>query len=263
MKENKRAGFGEGGKGMPTFQSDTRSRTLRQWIVGLAVLLAGLTIAHFGVTLFLLSNLGSDPFTVLVQGISSLTGLGIGTCHVGMLVLLLIVMLIFTRGYVKPGSFVCAFCGGWIIDFFLWVLSGRLGENSPLWLHLVAMILSDKIGSRIHLQFRWVRLLCDAVFVGLGWVLGGVVGVGTVVAVLLVGPVVQFFLPLSSRIANVCIRDGGADPDAGGKSEKTGEQQEHSSEENGQEVPALGDLETDHSKEEQGSDGNHGAAKGE
>lgn len=295
MKENKRAGFGEGGKGMPTFQSDTRSRTLRQWIAGLAVLLAGLTIAHFGVTLFLLSNLGSDPFTVLVQGISSLTGLGIGTCHVGMLVLLLIVMLIFTRGYVKPGSFVCAFCGGWIIDFFLWVLSGRLGENSPLWLRiicmvagciilafgmslvmasrsgtgpndLVAMILSDKIGSRIHLQFRWVRLLCDAVFVGLGWALGGVVGVGTVVAVLLVGPVVQFFLPLSSRIANVCIRDGGADPDAGGKSEKTGEQQEHSSEENGQEVPALGDLETDHSKEEQGSDGNHSAdsaAKGE
>ena len=295
MKENKRAGFGEGGKGMPTFQSDTRSRTLRQWIVGLAVRVAGRTRAPFGVTLFLLSTLGSDPFTVLVQGISSLTGLGIGTCHVGMLVLLLIVMLIFTRGYVKPGSFVCAFCGGWIIDFFLWVLSGRLGENSPLWLRiicmvagciilafgmslvmasrsgtgpndLVSMILSDKIGSRIHLQFRWVRLLCAAVFGGLGWALGGVVGVGTVVAVLLVGPVVQFFLPLSSRIANVCIRDGGADPDAGGKSEKTGEQQEHSSEENGQEVPALGDLETDHSKEEQGSDGNHSAdsaAKGE
>lgn len=221
---------------MDAFQSDTRSRTIRQWVVGLAVLLAGLTIAHFGVTLFLLSNLGSDPFTVLVQGISTLTGLGIGTCHVGMLILLLIVMLIFTRGYVKPGSFVCAFCGGWIIDFFLWVFDGTVTETSPLWLRivcmvagcvilafgmsiviasrsgtgpndLVAMILSDKVGSRIHLQFRWVRLICDAVFVSLGWALGGVIGVGTIVAVLLIGPVVQFFLPISSRLADACIRD--------------------------------------------------------
>ena len=226
---------------MPTFQSDTKARTLRQWAVGLAVLLAGLIIAHFGVTLFLLSNLGSDPFTVLVQGISTLTGFGIGTCHVAMLVLLLAVMLIFTRGYVKPGSFVCAFCGGWIIDFFLWVFSGKIGADSPLWLRivcmvagciilafgmsvvigsrsgtgpndLVAMILSDKVGSRIHLQFRWVRLLCDAVFVAIGWALGGVVGAGTLVAVLLTGPVVQLFLPFSSRIADFCIRDGGANP---------------------------------------------------
>lgn len=223
---------------METFQADTSARTVRQWAVGLAVLLAGLVVAHFGVTLFLLSGLGSDPFTVLVQGISALTDLGIGTCHVGILVLLLIVMLIFTRGYVKPGSFVCAFCGGWIIDFFLWIFSGKINENSPLWLRilcmvagcvilafgmsvviasrsgtgpndLVAMILSDKIGSRIHLQFRWVRLLCDAVFVGMGWLLGGVAGVGTIVAVLLIGPVVQFFLPFSTRIADACIRDRG------------------------------------------------------
>ena len=137
--------------------------------------------------------------------------------HVGMLVLLLVIMLIFTRGYIKPGSFVCAFCGGWIIDLFLWVFSGKIGEGSPLWLRivcmvagciilafgmsvviasrsgtgpndLVAMILSDKVGSRIHLQFRWVRLICDAIFVGLGWLLGGVVGAGTLVAVFLTGP---------------------------------------------------------------------------
>ena len=224
------------GDAMATFQANTKSRTIKQWAVGLLVLLAGLTIAHFGVALFLLSNLGSDPFTVLVQGISRLTGLSIGTCHVGMLVLLLVIMLIFTRGYIKPGSFVCAFCGGWIIDLFLWVFSGKIGEESPLWLRivcmvagciilafgmsvviasrsgtgpndLVAMILSDKVGSRIHLQFRWVRLICDAIFVGLGWLLGGVVGAGTLVAVFLTGPAVQFFLPFSTRLANACIRD--------------------------------------------------------
>lgn len=247
---------------MATFQADTKKRTLRQWVIGLAVLLAGLVVAHFGVSLFLLSNLGSDPFTVFVQGISSLTGLGIGTCHVGMLILLLIIMLIFTRGYVKPGSFVCAFCGGWIIDFFLWIFSGKIGEESPLWLRilcmvagciilafgmsiviasrsgtgpndLVAMILSDKVGTRIHLQFRWVRLLCDAVFAGLGWAMGGVIGAGTVVAVLLTGPVVQLFLPLSSRIANACIRDSATGSDADGKKNQIGSQEDPKGAESG------------------------------
>ena len=34
-----------------------------------AELLIGLAIAHLGVTLFLLSDLGSDPFNVLIQGL--------------------------------------------------------------------------------------------------------------------------------------------------------------------------------------------------
>ena len=33
------------------------------------LLLVGLCIAHLGVTLFLLSNLGSDPFNVMIQGL--------------------------------------------------------------------------------------------------------------------------------------------------------------------------------------------------
>jgi uncharacterized membrane protein YczE len=35
----------------------------------IVVLMIGLTIAHLGVTLFILADLGSDPFNVLVQGI--------------------------------------------------------------------------------------------------------------------------------------------------------------------------------------------------
>lgn len=44
-------------------------RSIKEWIVRSVILLVGLTIAHLGVTLFLLSDLGSDPFNVLVQGI--------------------------------------------------------------------------------------------------------------------------------------------------------------------------------------------------
>ena len=42
-----------------TFASDTSQRSITDWIRALLVLLLGLIIAHLGVTLFLLSALGT------------------------------------------------------------------------------------------------------------------------------------------------------------------------------------------------------------
>lgn len=36
----------------------------------LIILFAGLVVAHLGVSLFLLADLGSDPFNVMIQGLS-------------------------------------------------------------------------------------------------------------------------------------------------------------------------------------------------
>ena len=44
-------------------------RGIKEWAVRVVILLVGLCIAHLGVTLFLLSDLGSDPFNVFVQGL--------------------------------------------------------------------------------------------------------------------------------------------------------------------------------------------------
>ena len=43
-------------------------RSVKEWGLRILILMAGLTVAHLGVTLFLLSDLGSDPFNVFVQG---------------------------------------------------------------------------------------------------------------------------------------------------------------------------------------------------
>ena len=42
---------------------------MKELLLRVIILLIGLTIAHLGVTLFILADLGSDPFNVLVQGI--------------------------------------------------------------------------------------------------------------------------------------------------------------------------------------------------
>ena len=61
---------------------------------------------------------------------------------------------------------------------------------------LVAVILTDKLRK---FQFRTVRICCDLFFVAAGWLLGGTVGIGTIAAAFLVGPIVQFFLPVHQR----------------------------------------------------------------
>lgn len=212
-----------------TFASDTRNRSLKEWAQGLLTLFIGLTIAHLGISLFLVSELGSDAFTVMIQGIALTVGLSVGTVHVIALILLMVVMVLTTKGYVKPGTVVCAFCGGWIIDFFNWIIGGHISGASPMWVRLIAMlagvvilsmgmsvviesnsgtgpndliaiILTDKISQKRKVQFQFMRISCDLFFIIVGFLLGGKLGIGTVAAAFLVGPTAQFFLPRSRSV---------------------------------------------------------------
>lgn len=209
-----------------TFAADTSKRTLSQWCWALFLLLIGLIIAHLGVTLFLLAGLGTDTFTVFIQGLSRVTHMTVGTVHVIVLCLLMIIMLLCTKGYIKPGTVVCAFCGGPIIDFFTWLFQPMINSQTFFSVRigsmllgciilasgmsivinsyagtgpndLVAIIISDKIE---NIEFRWVRIGCDLIFVLLGFFLGGTIGVGTLIAVCLTGPVVQWWLPRTKKL---------------------------------------------------------------
>lgn len=217
------------------FASVASNRSVREWIVRLLILIVGLFIAHLGVSLFLLSNTGSNPFTILVQGIALSVGLSIGTIQVIILIAMMIVMHFFTKGYVKIGTVICAFIGGWQIDFYMWLLKDVITAESSWGVKvasmvagcvilslgmamvimsdagtgpndLFAIILSDKVNSKKEvIQFRWVRVMTDAVFTVAGFLLGGVVGPGTIVSIFLTGPVVQFFLPPSKRMTDYLV----------------------------------------------------------
>lgn len=218
-----------------TFAKDTSKRPITVWVRALIVLFIGLTIAHLGVTLFVLPALGTDTFTVFIQGLARCAGLTIGTMHVIILVLIMVIMLFTTKGYIKPGTVVCAFCGGPIIDFFSWMLQGAINETSSMTVRvlsvligcvvlslgmsvvinsnagtgpndLVAIVLSDRLKK---VEFRWVRVGCDVFFVALGYLLGGTVGVGTIIAVVLTGPLVQFWLPKTKPICDGIVREEG------------------------------------------------------
>lgn len=212
-------------------------RSGKELVLRVIVLLVGLLIAHLGVTLFLLADLGADPFNVLIQGllhaIHAGTGLVIithGNVHMGICFLIILALLAIDRSYVKIGTLLCMICGGPIIDVFSWLLA-PVFEAMPSMVFkvvmlaagcvilavgmtlviksdagtgpndLVAVVISDKTKKK----FSIVRVIVDFSFVAVGFLLGGQFGVGTIICAFLVGPVAGFFLPRSEKLVQRCL----------------------------------------------------------
>ena len=212
-------------------------RTFREWIVRVVLLLIGLCIAHLGVTLFLQTELGSDPFNVFVQGLfrsvpwPAWAAMTHGRVHLLVSLLVLLVLLMADRGYVGVGTVLCMARGGPIIDVYTLGLAPVIHGGLPLlWRlgllvagclilafgmtivirsqagtgpnDLVAVVLSDKLKK----PFGPVRVAVDCAFAGIGLALGGVLGIGTVVCAFLVGPAAQLFFPVSEQICQIALR---------------------------------------------------------
>ena len=212
-----------------------KRRSLREMAVRVVLLLIGLWIAHLGVTLFLQTNLGSDPFNVFVQGLfraipwPEWAGMTHGRVHLLVSLLIMVVLLVVDRSYVGIGTVLCMALGGPIIDVYTLWLAPFLNETLPLAVRvpmlavgcvilafgmtivirsqagtgpndLVAVVLSDKSGK----PFGPVRIGVDLTFALVGFALGGVVGIGTIICAFLVGPAAQLFFPVSDKIC-VCV----------------------------------------------------------
>ena len=128
-------------------------RSIKEIGIRIVILFIGLTIAHLGVTLFLLANLGADPFNVFVQGIfrttSQIPGWPLqthGNTHIAICFLIILALLFIDRTYIKIGTVLCMIFGGPIIDFFTAILSDPFENVNSLVLKIV------RTGSRIRLH---------------------------------------------------------------------------------------------------------------
>ena len=201
---------------------------MTQTIQRILILFAGLVVAHLGVSLFLLADLGSDPFNVMIQGLSRMMNIGFmthGNTHMSISILIIIILLFVDKSYIKIGTLICMFCGGPIIDLFNFLLGNLITPESHIALRIICnalgciilacgmsvVIKSDAgtgpndlvgvvISDKLHKKFSIVRMCVDGSFLILGWLLGGAVGIGTIICLFLVGPVAGFFLPHSKKI---------------------------------------------------------------
>jgi uncharacterized membrane protein YczE len=186
-----------------------------------------------GVAVMVVAGLGLAPWEVLHQGIADQTGVPIGTVGilVGVAVLVLWVPL---RQRLGVGTVLNTVLIGVTIDAVL-AVAPDLGATWARWSGMLVGVLLYAGGSALYIgaglgpgprdglmtglaargpSVRLVRTGIEVTVLLLGWLLGGTIGVGTVLLALSVGPLVQLFLgwftlPPLVRHTPVAV-DGGA-----------------------------------------------------
>lgn len=176
-----------------------------------------LGLCLYGVSLALLvrADLGLDPWDVFHQGLSEKTGLSLGSVLiiVGAAVMLLWIPL---RQRPGIGTISNIFVIGLVADLALYLMP-PLQHLAVQGLALFAGVMLNAVASAAYIgagmgpgprdglmtglarrtgwPLRWTRMGIEGTVLALGWLLGGSVGLGTVVYAVAIGPLIQLMLP--------------------------------------------------------------------
>jgi uncharacterized membrane protein YczE len=186
--------------------------------VRLAQLYGGLVLYGVSSSLLVLAGLGLDPWDVFHQGLSRTFGLAIGTWAiiVGAVVLLLWIPLRQRPGIGTLSNVVLV---GLTMDVVLGHVHAPHGMAARIACLVCGVFLNGVatgayigaglgpgprdglmtgLAARGH-SIRVVRTGLELTVLVTGWLLGGTVGVGTVVYALSIGPLAHVFIPLFAR----------------------------------------------------------------
>ena len=189
-------------------------------------LLLGLLTFGLGIALMVQAGLGLGPWEALHQGLGRLTGLELGTVSV---VLGLPILLLWWPLGERPGigTILNVLLIGTSTNLGIAVLPPAVGVPGQVAMMLAGVVTigigsglylgadlgagpRDGLMTGIHHRFGWSirrsRTLIELSVLGAGFLLGGTIGVGTLVFALGIGPLVQLFLAIFDRDGRVAQR---------------------------------------------------------
>ncbi|MFI6519635.1 YitT family protein [Spirillospora sp. NPDC050679] len=196
----------------------------------LVQLYVGLALYGLGIALQVASTLGNDPWDVFHQGLSRQFGLSIGAWIIiaGALVMLLWIPL---RQRPGIGTISNVLAVGLFADLFLWLLP-EPEQLAVRWTYLVAAILVGGFATGCYIgaglgagprdglmtglaarghSIRVVRTGIEVAVLVVGWLLGGTVGIGTLLYAVAIGPLAHVFIPALAIKTPGAVPAGSAD----------------------------------------------------
>lgn len=190
----------------------------------------GMSIIQIGVALYLKTNIGADPFTVFTQGLAFVLKVTPGRANMIILFVLFCIILLVGRKHINIGTLICVVGVGPIIDLGVKTVSYFHVQTYNIVVKSLLVVLgcviiaigfsilsaSDLgvapndiipfiIKDKTNFQYKWIRMTLDVSFLVAGYLLGGVAGIGTIIAVLITGPLIQFCLPYGKKFVNMVI----------------------------------------------------------
>lgn len=194
-----------------SFRQQLRIDRLPLRLIALFVGLTGFGVAN---ALVVRAGLGADPWNVLHIAIANRTPLTAGMVVIAIAFICLVAWIPLGQK-AGIGTFANAIWLGVAIDLGLWLFPESTSWHTGIPMAIVGVLFAglfgamyigaqlgpgprDGIMTGMYHRFRFpvgvTRFALEATACLLGWVLGGPIGVGTVVYVLAIGPVIQFFL---------------------------------------------------------------------
>ena len=196
-------------KKIPTlFWSSSKALTATPKLISVVFLIVGLILFGLGEALLIAAGIGVSPWTVLGQGISNVLNLSIGkaTFFISLFVLLCWIPL---RQIPGIGTILNVIIIATVLDYSLVYLPAPEQISLKL-IQVIAGILITGFGGAIYLianlgpgprdglmtglqeltdlPIAWVRSGIELSVIIIGWILGGIFGIGTLLFALGIGP---------------------------------------------------------------------------
>lgn len=177
----------------------------------------GVMITGFSVGMFNFASFGMDPFQVLAHGIWEHTPMGFGSFYTIVNLLMLVAIYFLDRTKIGLGTIINIFLLGYMVEFSSWLWLYLIPESS-LWLRYLFLALGIIVlcfGSALYYsanmgvstydaialvmaernvaKFQYCRIGTDLFCTIVGFLLGAIVGVGTVVTAFFMGPIIALF----------------------------------------------------------------------
>ena len=188
---------------------------------------------------FTLDKTGLRKFS-LVKLIAGKAQVTTGVANMIILVTLFCIILFIERRRIKIGTLICVVGVGPIIDIgvkvvsyfpvesYNYVIKALLVAFGCLIIAIGFAVLSAAnvgvapndiipfiIQDKTKVQYRWIRIGLDGGFLIIGFILGGKIGIGTVIAMLATGPFIQFCIPYGEKFVSLIVNETDADIEDG------------------------------------------------
>lgn len=196
----------------------------KEWTKSFFMMIIAVILMGMCVSMLVLSDMGTDPYSAMNYGISAKLGMTFGNYQLISNLVLLAIVVIFERNLIGTGTLGNMILVGYSADFFSWVwknvfhIPAQLGMGARIAFLIpgliifvlmaavymqsghgtapydaVSFLISDKIEKHTGKNtFRVVRIIYDLVATCIGYAAGGEVGIMTVCMVVLMGPTVDY-----------------------------------------------------------------------
>ena len=193
----------------------TRQAPSARRIIGMLV---GIVIIGLGIALFKQSHLGNDSISALNMRLAELLGISLGRMNIITNILLFALEVWLGRQYIGLGTFVNGLGIGYLVTAFYEPIAAFFGPAASLPVQLLWVALAVPVTAlgaslyqtadlgvapydawsleiRDHTPFPYFgcRIFTDALCALICWLLGGLIGLGTLVCAFCLGPFIQFF----------------------------------------------------------------------